>query len=131
MPSPPSHPNAPLIVVPLSNKSAYLERYAEADKGWTDRSKARWPAPYWDIDTGFAALLMMLTAIDAGLGSCFFGIPIDRFDAFRAAFGVPAEFNPIGAISIGYSTEPARDLTAWRKPLGETVHRGRWDLTYG
>src|SRR5262245_8625185 len=44
--------NAPLLIVCLSNKSAYLDRYAEADKGWTDRAEARWPAPYWDIDTG-------------------------------------------------------------------------------
>jgi nitroreductase len=123
--------DAPLLIVPLSNKDAYLDRYAQADKGFTDRSDAWWPAPYWDIDTGFAALLMMLTAIDAGLGTCFFGIPIDRFDAFRAAFGVPPEFNPIGAISVGYSTEPARDLTAWRKPFGDTVHRGRWDPAQG
>src|SRR5438309_10394885 len=28
---------APLIVVPLSHKQAYLDRYAEPDKGWTDR----------------------------------------------------------------------------------------------
>jgi len=25
-----------------------------------DRAEARWPAPSWDIDTGFAALLMLL-----------------------------------------------------------------------
>ena len=29
--------DAPVIIVPLSNKSAYLDRYAEPDKGWTDR----------------------------------------------------------------------------------------------
>ncbi len=44
--------NAPLIVVPMSNKDAYLDRYTESDKGWTDRDEARWPAPYWHIDTG-------------------------------------------------------------------------------
>src|SRR5262245_33430991 len=49
---------APLIIVPLSHKDAYLDRYAEPDKGWTDRDEARWPVPFWDIDTGFAALLM-------------------------------------------------------------------------
>src|SRR5688500_7378423 len=27
--------NAPLIVVPLSSMDAYLDRYAEPDKGWT------------------------------------------------------------------------------------------------
>ena len=45
----------------------------------------------------------------------------------RAAFGVPGQFTPIGAISIGYSDEPPRDLSRWRKPATETVHRGRWN----
>ena len=66
---------APLVVVALSHKRAYLDRYAAPDKGWTDRSEERWPVPYWDIDASFAALLMHLTAIDLGLGSCFAGIP--------------------------------------------------------
>ncbi|MDQ1404190.1 MAG: hypothetical protein QOG03_2506, partial [Actinomycetota bacterium] len=66
--------NAPVVIVPLSHKAAYLDRYAEADKGWTDRDEAHWPVPYWDIDTGFASLLMLLTAVDEGLGALFFGI---------------------------------------------------------
>jgi nitroreductase len=118
--------DAPLLIIAHSNKDAYLDRYALPDKGFTDRSDAWWPAPYWDIDTGFASLLMLLTAVDAGLGACFFGIPIERIDAYRAAFGVPAQFAPIGAISIGYSDEPPRDLKSRRKPEVETVHRGRW-----
>jgi nitroreductase len=75
--------DAPLLIVPHSNKNAYLDRYAEPDKGHTDRSEAWWPAPYWDIDTGFASLLMLLTAVDAELGACFFGIPADRIEAYR------------------------------------------------
>jgi len=117
---------APLLIVALSNKDAYLERYARPDKGHTDRSDAWWPAPYWDIDTGFASLLMLLTAVDAGLGACFFGIPHDRIDAFREEFEVPPHFTPIGAISIGYSREPSRDLRSRRRPKDEVVHRGRW-----
>jgi nitroreductase len=118
--------DAPLLVIAHSNKDAYLDRYALPDKGFTDRSDAWWPAPYWDIDTGFASLLMLLTAVDAGLGACFFGIPAERIDAYRAAFGVPEQFSPIGVISIGYSDEPPRDLSSRRKPTAETVHRGRW-----
>jgi nitroreductase len=117
---------APLLIVPLANKDAYLDRYAQADKGHSDRSDAWWPAPYWDIDTGFASLLMLLTAVDAGLGACFFGLPADRIDTFRTEFGVPAQYNPIGAISIGYSDEPARDLSSRRRPKDDVVHRGRW-----
>jgi nitroreductase len=123
--------DAPLLIIPHSNKDAYLDRYAMADKGFTDRSDAWWPAPYWDIDTGFASLLMLLTAVDAGLGACFFGIPADRIDAFRASFGVPSQFTPIGVISIGYSNEPPRDLSSRRKPSAETVHKGRWSQPGG
>jgi nitroreductase len=118
--------DAPLLIVPHSNKDAYLDRYAQPDKGFTDRSDAWWPSPYWDIDTGMASLLMLLTAVDAGLGACFFGFGIDRIDAYREAFGVPPQFHPIGAISVGYSDEPPRDLRARRKPESDTVHRGRW-----
>jgi nitroreductase len=118
--------DAPMLIIPHSNKDAYLDRYAMPDKGFADRSDAWWPAPYWDIDTGFASLLMLLTAVDAGLGACFFGIPADRIDAFREAFGVPSQFTPIGAISVGYSDEPPRDLRDRRKPMTEVVHKGRW-----
>lgn len=62
-----------------------------------------------------------------GAGSLFFGIQVERIDAYRQAFGVPAQFTPIGAISIGYSDEPARDLSSRRKPEAETVYRGRWN----
>jgi nitroreductase len=123
--------DAPLLIVPLSNKDAYLDRYALPDKGHADRSDAWWPAPYWDIDTGFASLLMLLTAVDAGLGACFFGFPVDRIGAFREAFGVPPQFTPIGAISIGYSDEPPRDVSSRRKPLTDVVHRGRWGRPAG
>jgi nitroreductase len=122
---------APLLIVAHSNKDVYLDRYAQPDKGFSDRSDAWWPAPYWDIDTGMAALLMLLTSVDAGLGACFFGMPAERIDAYREAFGVPAEFQPIGAISIGYSDEPPRDLRSRRKPQDETVHRGRWNQPNG
>ena len=117
---------APLLIVPHSNKDVYLDRYAQPDKGFTDRSVSWWPAPYWDIDTGFAALQMLLTVVDAGLGACFFGLPVERIDAYRAEFGVPPEFSPIGAISVGYSDEPPRDLRDRRRPAAEVLHRGQW-----
>jgi hypothetical protein len=79
---------APLLVVCLSNKQAHLDRYAEPDKGWTDRSGAHWPAPCRDIDTGMAAMLMLLTAVDAGLGALFVGVPPEEIGrpARRSAF---------------------------------------------
>ena len=120
---------APLLVVVLSSKDAYLERYAEPDKGWTDRDEARWPVPYWDVDAGMAALLMLLTAVDEGLGACFFGVPAPRVDALRDAFGVPPSYRPVGVVSVGHPGPEDRrspSLRRGRRGLDEVVHRGRW-----
>jgi nitroreductase len=124
----PAEMAAPLLVVPLACKAAYLDRYAEPDKGWTDRDEARWPVPYWYIDTGFAALLMLLTAVDAGLGGLFFGLAPEVITAVRAAFGVPADHEPIGAVAIGHPTPGGSTGSAWRgrRSLDQVVHRGRW-----
>ena len=124
---------APVVIVPLSNRDAYLDRYAQPDKGWTDRDEARWPVPYWHIDTAMAALLILQTAVDEGLGACFFGIPPELLDVFRAEFGVPAAYTPIGAISVGHRVKdpgakgsPARRP---RRPIDEVVHPGHWRET--
>ena len=121
---------APVIVVPLSSKQAYLDRYAEADKGWDDRAETRWPVPYWHIDTGMATLLMLQTAVDEGLGACFFGIPRERLEHFRTEFGVPASYTPIGAVTVGHRVDdagaPGSPAKRPRKPLDDVVHRGGW-----
>jgi nitroreductase len=121
--------HAPLIVVALSHKQAYLDRYAEPDKGVFDRRESFWPVPYWHIDTGFAALLMLLTAVDAGLGACFFGIVPERHEAFREAFGVPEPYVPVGAVSVGYRAPdtPSPSLRRGLRPVEEVVHHGRWE----
>ncbi len=119
---------APVIVVPLSCKRAYLDRYAEPDKGWADRDDTHWASPYWDIDTGMAALLVLLTVVDEGLGACFFGIPPDRIDVLRTEFGVPADHHPIGAITLGHPAPGGVRGSArrGRRPLDDVVHRGGW-----
>lgn len=119
---------APLLIVALSSRDAYLDRYAEPDKGWTDRDEAHWPVPYWHIDTGFAALLMLLTAVDAGLGACFFGVPVEQTTAFREAFGVPVDYTPVGVISVGYRApdRPSPSLRRGRRSAAEVVHFGHW-----
>jgi nitroreductase len=124
----PSLLRAPCLIVPLSHKDAYLDRYAEADKGWVDRDESRWPVPYWDIDTGMASLLILLTAVDEGLGALFFGIQPQNHDGFRTEFGVPTGYVPIGAIAVGHREpdELSGSLRRGRRPLDEVVHRGQW-----
>lgn len=121
---------APLVIVPLSCKDIYLDRYARPDKGWTDRDEAHWPVPYWDIDTGFMAMLILLAAVDEGLGALFFGIVPPAIGPFRELYGVPEQYVPIGAVAIGHP-DPAADKggssrVIKRRDLGELVHRGQW-----
>lgn len=119
---------APVVIVPLTSKAAYLDRYAQPDKGWTDRSEDRWPVPYWWVDAGMAALLVLQTAVDEGLGACFFGVPGEHLDTFREAFGVPDDHAPVGAITVGHREASAglQGSPARRERRDDVVHRGRW-----
>lgn len=120
--------NAPVLIVCLSNKSEYLDRYAKPDKGWTDRDEKRWPVPYWDIDTGMAALNILLTAVDAGLGAVFFGVSDQA--KLRATFGIPGEYTAIGTIAIGHPRRTDRQSPSiknvGRRSASDVVHRGAW-----
>ncbi len=118
---------APVLIVCLSNKMDYLRRYAESDKGWTDMSESHWPVPYWDIDTGMAALLVLLTAVDAGLGAVFFGV----FDQAKlhATYEIPDEYSAVGVIAVGYAKShdrPSPSLRRGHRPAVDVVRRGRW-----
>jgi len=110
--------SAPALILALSDKEAYLDRYAEPDKGWADKSEARWPVPYWDLDTAMASMLILLAVVDHGLAGCFFGLPAEQWSAVREEFGIPDRLRPIGVISIGY---PAADRPS------PSLRRGRRD----
>jgi len=121
---------APVLVPLWTDRDAYLDRYAEPDKGWTDRDPDRWSAPYWFVDAGMAAMAALLSATDHGLGACFFGVPVERVDAVRERFGVPVNQLSVGVLSLGYPATGARPTGSAvrrpRKPVAALVHRGRW-----
>jgi nitroreductase len=121
---------APVVVVPLAGKRVYLDRYAEADKGWGDRSEARWPVPYWTVDTAFASMLILLAAVEEGLGALFFGMDGAGYRRLRETYAVPEDWEPIGVIALGHpasvdAVQSSRDTRA-RRPLEEVIHRGSW-----
>jgi nitroreductase len=120
---------APVLITVWTSEEAYLDRYAEADKGWTDRDPARWSAPYWFVDAGMACMAALLSAVDHDLGACFFGIPADRIPAVREAFGVPSSQLSVGVISLGYpNLAPGTGSPTHRarKAQSEVIHRGTW-----
>ena len=115
--------SAPVLILALSDKDAYLDRYAAPDKGWTDRDEAHWPVPYWDIDTGMASLLIMLGATDEGLATCFFGVPAERHDQVKAAFGIPERLRIVGVVSLGYGAPDRKSpsLKRGRRELDQVL----------
>lgn len=123
---------APLLILPFASRPAYADRYSQPDKRQADhgiRATQAGPAgPYHLVDTSFAAMLILLTAVDEGLGALFFGV--FRPAAVAAAFGVPDGYEPIGAIAVGYpdpaGDRPSASLRRGRRPADEVIHRGRW-----
>lgn len=111
---------APLLIVLLAHEQAYLDRYAGPDK------QSALTGPWWIVDSAFAGLLVLLTAVDLHLGALFFGV--FRPDEVRAAFGVPDGYEPVGTIAVGHPLpdEPSRSLRRGRRPAAEVIHRGRW-----
>jgi nitroreductase len=120
---------APVLVLVWTSEQAYLDRYAEPDKGWTDRDPARWSAPYWFVDAGMASMAVLLSAVDHDLGACFFGIPVDRIANVRAAFGVPPSQLSVGVIGVGYPALAPAIGSPTRRPRKsslDSIHRGTW-----
>lgn len=119
---------AQALILCLSDENTYLRRYAEPDKGWTDMDEARWPVPYWDIDTGMAALMMLLTAVDQGLGGCFFGAPPEMHEDIFHAFGIPHDRNLVGVVSLGYPVPHAKSpsLRRGRRGPDQVAHYGHF-----
>ncbi len=120
---------APVIVVPLAHRQAYLDRYAEPDKAGLGLDRPEhWRVPFWLVDTAFATMSMLLAATDAGLGALFFGLGGGEA-ALLAHLGVPEGYEPIGAVALGWPAEEdlrSPSLARGRRPRAETVHYGRW-----
>ena len=94
--------DAPVLLVPVGDPDAYVERYAEPDKARTGLGEGRdaWPVPYWYVDTAFAAMIALLAAVDEGLGALFFG-QFEHEAAIAAALGIPPGRRAVGTIALG------------------------------
>jgi len=126
----PSHPgllNAAVVVLPLASRACYLERYSEPDKAAPERVE-QWQVPYWLVDTAFATMLFLLGLAQEGLGALFFALRKPA-TPLLAELGVPEDWQPIGAIAVGYpgtGDRPSLSAGRPRKSVDDVVHRGRW-----
>lgn len=117
---------APVIIVACTSEEAYHRRYKEPDKLEEDGTAIEWPTPYWFFDIGAASMIILLCAVDMGYAAAFTGTFDPR--GMKELLGIPAEYHPVGVISIG---KPAKDkkspsLKRGRRPIEQVVHYEKW-----
>jgi nitroreductase len=112
--------NAPLVIVLFPDEHAYRRRFSAPDK------TAGLEVPWWLVDTSFAAMILLHSAVDADLGAVFFRVNDPA--AVSKEFGVPDSRVPLGAVAIGHPREsrPSLSVARGRRPIDEMVHRGDW-----
>jgi FMN reductase [NAD(P)H] len=124
--------DAPVHVVVLVREADYHERYQQQDKlEITAGTEIEWPAPYWYVDGGAAAMALMFAAIDEGLATAIFGVT--DVPALKRTLDVPDDVHFVAVVTMGYpadeDTFPERAKSAFkqrRKPRSEVVHWERW-----
>jgi nitroreductase len=122
---------APVHVVVCTREEDYHERYRQPDK-LRDGGEIEWPVPYWYVDAGAALMLLLLAAIDEGLGAGVFGVLAPEVPKLKELLGIPADVHFVGIVTLGHAAaDPRRSegssrLTQARKPLESLVRWERW-----
>lgn len=80
-------------------------------------------------DASRAIQSMILTAWSRGVASNWVGF--HGFDAVKPLLGIPENLDVLAIVPFGYPVTSANVGKKNRKPLGEVVHRERFDQPYG
>jgi FMN reductase [NAD(P)H] len=123
---------APVHMVVLTREDDYHDRYRQQDKlTITGGREIDWPAPYWFVDAGAAAMTLMLAAIDEGLDTAIFGVT--DLEGLSKTLGLPDDVRFVAVVTMGYPTgtddEPsagASVFTRRRKARDDVVRWERW-----
>jgi nitroreductase len=115
----------------MTREADYHERYQRDDK-LQDGEEIEWPVPFWHVDAGAALMLVLLAAIDEGLGAAVYGIPLDETQTLRDLLAIPADFALVAGVTLGrplpdpeWSKLTSRS-TQPRRTVDELVHWNTW-----
>lgn len=123
---------APAHVVVGVREQDYHDRYLRPDKLTTEGAEIDWPVPYWYVDAGAAAMLLLLAAIDEGLAAGLTGVPVEYAAQLRALLGIPDDVALVALVTVGHAapdpgwTARSSRTTQRRRGLDELVHWERW-----
>jgi nitroreductase len=122
---------AAALVAVCTREDDYHERYQRADK-LVAGEELEWLVPYWHVDAGKAAMLVLLAAIDEGLAAGVFGLAAEAMPQVRELLGLPDDVALVEVVTLGYpADDEASDrlssrATRPRKPLDELVRWESW-----
>jgi len=124
---------APVHIVVVMREGDYHDRYTRPDKlEATGGKEVEWRVPWWWVDAGKAIMLLLLAAVDEGLGAGLFGLVGDRNDGVRELLGIPDDFEVVGVVTVGHpAPEPNQErlkkrLREARRPVEEVLRWERW-----
>lgn len=106
--------DAPVLIIVCANTSRSVIRYG---KRGTDF--------YSIIDGAFASMIILLSAINEGIGASFIGAFEDN--RIVKILGLPVHVKPIGIIALGYPAEKPERFE--RIELDNLVHYEKYDRT--
>ena len=121
---------APVHVVVAMREDDYHDRYRKPDKVGESGEEIEWRVPWWWVDAGKAMMILLLAAIDEGLGAGLFGVVGDDNDRLRDLLGMPADLEVVGVVTIGHPAPVTKDGGSRKKfewkPLDEVVRWEHW-----
>jgi len=91
--------DAPEVVIPFLVPDG---AHAYPDTARTDAEQTM-----FTVAVGAAVQALLVALAVRGLGSCWIGSTIFAADLVRTELGLPADWEPLGAIAIGYASEAA------------------------
>jgi nitroreductase len=106
--------DASILIVVCSNTSRSVNRY-----------KKRGTEFYSVIDGAFASMIILLSAVNEGIGASFVGAFEDN--RIVKILGLPVHVKPIGIIALGYPAEKPERFE--RIELNNLVHYEKYDRT--
>jgi nitroreductase len=71
-------------------------------------------------------MLLLLAAVDEGLGAGFFGVR--RLPGLRELLAIPEDVTPIGVVTVGHRAgeQPTGSASRGRREPGQQVRWERW-----
>ncbi len=119
---------APVHVLPCVRPETYRHRYAEPDKA-ASAGPDGWSVPFWWVDGGAALMLLLLAAVDEGLGAGVLDIA-DR-DGLRAVLGIPGDVEPLVLVTLGHAADSQPSSSVDRRPRRPLAGQLRWQRWTG